>query len=120
MGWGVSAKARCETALGNYNIETSTQSQIGIDGLNGLFRVGNGTATTTRSDALTTLWNGQTTLTNKEWKANVTANPTQLLVDPPSTTDSGGNALVVDGHTILNGKVVISVPQGDISMGIYH
>ena len=32
---------------------------------------------------------------------------------------SGGNALVVDGHAILNGKVVMAVPQGDISMGAY-
>ncbi len=68
-----------------------------------------------RTNAITTLKNGQTTLTNREWKAN-SGTP---LGNPPSTTDSGGNALVVDGHTVLNGKVIISVPQGDISMGIY-
>lgn len=30
-----------------------------------------------------------------------------------------GDALIVDGGTLLNGKVVLSEPQGDISMGIY-
>jgi len=32
---------------------------------------------------------------------------------------SGGNALVVEGHTLLKGKVIIEQVQGDISMGIY-
>lgn len=67
------------------------------------------------SNAITTLKNGQTTLTNKEWKAHQSS----PLVDPASTTDSGGEALVVEGHTRLKGKVVIEQPQGDISMGIY-
>ena len=120
MGWGTSARARAETAIGNYNLESNPISQSAINGLYGLFRVGNGVTTLSRSDAMTVLMNGQTTLTNKAWKANVAADPTQALVDPPaSDTDSGGNALVVDGHTVLNGKVIISVPQGDISMGIY-
>jgi hypothetical protein len=33
---------------------------------------------------------------------------------------SEGRALVVEGHTVLRGKVIIEVPQGDISMGIYE
>ncbi len=72
---------------------------------------------------MTVLMNGQTTLTNKEWKMATTAvpnAPATALADPTSATDSGGNALVVDGHAVLNGKVIISVPQGDISMGIYQ
>jgi hypothetical protein len=121
MGWGASAKARCETAIGNYNLESAPSGFLAINGLNGLFRVGNG-LTNARSDAMTVLWGGQTTLTNKEWKAATVADPNTpatALADPASTTDSGGNALVVDGHTVLNGKVTIAVPQGDISMGIY-
>jgi hypothetical protein len=64
-----------------------------------------------RSNAITTLKNGQTTLTNKAWKAdsNVT----------PAISNSNGEALVVEGHTRLRGMVVIEQPQGDISMGIY-
>lgn len=34
-------------------------------------------------------------------------------------TDSGGEALVVEGHTRLKGQVIIEQTQGDISMGIY-
>lgn len=37
-----------------------------------------------------------------------------------SNAGSAGSALVVDGETTLNGKVVIATPQGDISMGIYQ
>jgi hypothetical protein len=84
--------------------------------LDGLFRIGNGSSATSRSDALTILKNGETTLNNKAWKEN----PGAPLLDPPSTTDSGGNALVVNGHTVLNGKVIITHPQGDILMGIYN
>ena len=83
-----------------------------------LLEVGNGNPDATKfdtSNAITTLKNGQTTLTNKAWKANITA----PLADPIPTTDSGGNALVVEGHTVLKGKVVIEQAQGDISMGIY-
>ena len=82
--------------------------------------IGQGANTTVLGNSLTekTSVFGQTTLTNNPWKTRiVTVSP---LADPtPATNDSGGNALVVDGHTVLNGKVVISVPQGDISMGIY-
>jgi hypothetical protein len=51
----------------------------------------------------------------QEWKAH-SSTP---LADPAATTDSGGEALVVEGHTRLKGKVIIEQPQGDISMGIY-
>ena len=118
-GWGASARTVDETVFGRYNRESGFVSGLLYNPLDGLFRLGNGTNASTRSDAMTVLKNGQTTLTNKEWKAAVTADPADALEDPASTTDSGGEALVVDGHTTLNGKVIISVPQGDISMGIY-
>jgi hypothetical protein len=83
--------------------------------------IGQGANTTVLGNSLTekTSVFGQTTLTNNPWKTRiVTVSP---LADPtPATNDSDGNALVVDGHTVLNGKVIISVPQGDISMGIYQ
>ncbi|MEI8037389.1 MAG: hypothetical protein WCJ14_03260 [Verrucomicrobiota bacterium] len=71
------------------------------------------------SNAITTLKNGRTTLTNKAWLASVAADASQVLADPPPATDSGGEALVVEGHTRLKGKVIIEQAQGDISMGIY-
>jgi hypothetical protein len=69
----------------------------------------------TRSNAITTLKNGQTTLTNKHWKAHAST----PLADPAAGIASGGEALVVEGHTRLKGKVIIEQAQGDISMGIY-
>ncbi len=71
------------------------------------------------SNAITTLKNGRTTLTNKAWlNRDSSISPT---ADPSvETTDSGGEALVVEGHTRLKGKVTIEQPQGDISMGIYQ
>ncbi len=110
-----------ETATGRYNlhptptIDTSTWS-----GLDGLFRVGNGDSYTVRSDAVSVLKNGQTTLTNKAWKAATDLDPSTVLADPGTRNDdSDGEALVVAGHTRLKGKVIIEQPQGDISMGIY-
>ncbi|WP_367874175.1 hypothetical protein [Luteolibacter sp. Populi] len=73
-----------------------------------------------RSNAITTLKNGETTLTNKAWKANVAGSGDPLEDPPATTTDSVGRALVVEGHTELKGKVIISEAQGDISMGIYE
>lgn len=77
-----------------------------------------------RSNAITTLKNGQTTLTNKAWNADNSV--------PAGNENSHGQALVVEGHsllkgnttiqgnTVINGRVTITVPQGDISMGIYQ
>jgi hypothetical protein len=94
-----------------------------------LFELGNGTPNVGQdygntfvydlSNAITTLKNGRTTLTNKAWlNRDSSISPT---ADPSvETTDSGGEALVVEGHTRLKGKVTIEQPQGDISMGIYQ
>ena len=133
------------TAIGNYStaIGTSVVSYSYMNTALGTGNVGGGSATSwietdpllelgnkewgawqvpeNRSNAITTLKNGQTTLSNKAWKANVKVDSAQTLVDPPATTtDSAGEALVVEGHTRLKGKVVIEQAQGDISMGIYQ
>jgi hypothetical protein len=122
IGNNITAKARNESVFGCWNKESNPTHITIINGMNGLFRVGNGVSETQRSDAMTILRNGETTLTNRFWKEAVSSSPGDASValgDPPSPQDSGGNALVVDGHTILNGKVVMAVPQGDISMGVY-
>ena len=67
--------------------------------------------TSGRTNAITTLKNGQTTLTNKAWKADPAVSPTAI--------NSNGEALVVEGNARLKGQVIIEQPQGDISMGIY-
>jgi hypothetical protein len=118
-GLGTSAKSSNEVVFGRYNLEPAPLGGTSnVNDLDGLFRLGNGSSSTARSDAMTVLKSGQTTLTNKAWASNVAANPTQALADLPSSA-SGGEALVVEGHTRLKGKVVIEQPQGDISMGIY-
>ena len=118
-GFATRAHASRSTALGTANIGNQGNTYDWIES-DPIFELGNSNDGNNRSNAITTLKNGQTTLINKAWKANVAANPTQTLADPPATTtDSGGEALVVDGHTRLRGKVVIEQPQGDISMGIY-
>jgi hypothetical protein len=119
-GHYVEVHAFGETAFGSANLTAPLGTADAWGELDYLFHVGNGTAPSSRSDALTILKNGQTTLTNKNWKLNVGSDPTSVLNDPPSTTDSGGNALVIEGHAVMKGKVIIEQAQGDISMGIYQ
>jgi hypothetical protein len=74
------------------------------------FQVGSG------SNAITTLKNGQTTLTNKFW--NRTA-PNTVPTQPEA---SQANALIVEGHAQLEGNLTVKgairiQPQGDLSMG---
>ena len=84
-----------------------------------LFELGNGAPSGSDhyryglSNAITTLKNGQTTLTNKSWMSSEPLAVTAQIY-------SGGEALIVEGHTRLKGKVIIEQPQGDISMGIYQ
>ncbi|KAB2638695.1 MAG: hypothetical protein DVB25_07210 [Verrucomicrobia bacterium] len=122
LGNRVTASSAYCFAVGSQNLSASNSiTAIGTTGWledSALLEVGNGNPNATAfetSNAITTLKNGQTTLTNKAWKANITA----PLADPDPITDSGGNALVVEGHTVLKGKVVIEHAQGDIAMGIY-
>lgn len=125
-GFLTKAAAGYSTALGSLNLGLGTGGDTWIES-DPLFELGNGIAPRsggepapeTRSNAMTILKNGQTTLTNKAWN-NRDVNTVSATDDPSNeTTDSGGNALVVDGHTILNGKVIISEAQGDISMGAF-
>lgn len=114
LAGGLSSKAESfvSTALGQGNIGGGHPANW-VD-TDPLFEIGN-TNSTARSNAVTTLKNGQTTLTNRAWKAAVTAEPTEALDDPEDANDSGGKALVVEGHTDLQGRVTIR-PQGDLSM----
>jgi hypothetical protein len=123
LGYGTVAGSAYATTMGSYNLSSGSA----ISSLNDtswleespLFELGNGNPTAAylgrASNAITTLKNGRTTLTNKEWKIHSEA----PLADPDASTDSGGDALVVEGHTRLRGKVIIEQAQGDISMGIY-
>jgi len=105
--------------LGHYGMLTPVSNNDWIEN-SPLFELGNGKPDYTEaSNAITTLKNGQTTLTNKAWKnRNSSVSPT---ADPSSaSTDSGGQALIVEGHTLLKGKVILEAAQGDVSMGIYQ
>jgi hypothetical protein len=116
------ANSAYSVALGSMNLAPTGDPDAWVE-TDSLFELGNGIAASSasppasaRSNAITTLKNGRTTLTNKAWLAAVTADAEAALEDPAPTTDSGGEALVVDGHTRLRGKVVIEQPQGDIPM----
>jgi hypothetical protein len=123
-GFWNNANSAYSVALGSMNRATAGSLTSWVE-TDSLFELGNGFGSTSPSpspsalsNAITTLKNGRTTLTNKAWLVN-TGHP----LDDPGTTsdgDSGGEALVVDGHTRLRGKVIIEEPQGDISMGIYE
>jgi hypothetical protein len=126
-GYWTKSNSAYSVALGSMNSAAPGDAYQWIE-TDALFELGNGWAARSgsepssgvRSNAITTLKNGETTLTNKAWKLNV-AGTGDPLEDPPATpTDSGGRALVVEGHTELRGKVIIAEPQGDISMGIYE
>lgn len=112
-GAGVEAKSISSAAFGRYNLNTPQNPTEWIETDN-VFTVGNGVSGM-RSNAMAILKNGQTTLANKHWNSQ-----TPLAISANGATSSNGNALVVDGHAVLNGKVTISQPQGDINMGIYQ
>lgn len=108
------AQAFGSTAFGQLNIGGGSSSAwVETDPL---FEIGNSTDFGNKANALTTRKNGRTTLTNKAWKAAVALDPEEVLEDPEATNDDGGDALIVEGHTRLKGKVLIE-PQGDLSMG---
>ena len=120
LGWGNTAQSAGSLVIGSFGTaQGSATTTVPTDDA---FVIGNGTSATAQSSALKTLKNGQTTLINKEWKTATTAAPgntSTALANPAPTTDSDGEALVVDGHARLRGKVIIEQPQGDIAMGIY-
>lgn len=111
IGSGLKAANYGSVALGSYNAGITSENW----GLQSIFELGNGSSS---FNAITTLRNGQTTLTNQGWKWN----PTNPLGEPQwsPASYSHGEALVVEGHTRLKGKVIIEQAQGDISMGIYQ
>jgi hypothetical protein len=121
-GFWTTAPSAHAVALGSLNLALGSDPNEWVEN-DPLFELGNGYAprnwtepdASARSNAVTILKNGQTTLTNKHWKAHAST----PLADPAAGTASGGEALVVEGHTRLKGKVIIEQAQGDISMGIY-
>lgn len=116
MGIGTGAYCLNETVVGSYNKPMMGNATTWV-ATDSIFTVGNGTYYGVEaSNALQILKNGRTTLSNKAWSN------TAPLADPDEgdATDADGEALVVEGHTRLKGKVVIEEPQGNISMGIYQ
>lgn len=103
-----------EHVLGMFNRIEDSANPAWQGYLSPILRVGNGTSDVHRRDALTMRKNGQTNLRNFYW------NPSVPLAVATGSESSGGEALVVEGHTRLRGRVIIEKPQGDISMGIYE
>jgi hypothetical protein len=120
IGEGVDAGTPGTTVIGRFNKLQQYAYAPADEGAMQQFVVGNGIGDldVQRSNALVIERSGRSTFTNKAWKTdpNVT----------PSVTNSNAQALVVEGNSVMKGKttlegqVIISVPQGDISMGIYQ
>ena len=98
LGEGTRALTYAESALGIFNASASGDATQWI-GTDTLLSLGNGTSSGSRSDALRVLKNGKLTVTNKTWNSGTP------LADPNTgdSTDSGGDALDVKGHTTLEG-----------------
>jgi hypothetical protein len=97
-GYNSQAQSLASVAVGSLNQGGGTDDEW-VD-TDPLFEVGNGWSETSpmsgdRSNALTTLKNGRTTLTNKFWDSG---EPTDV---PVASGSSDGTALVVEGHTKL-------------------
>lgn len=105
-GYNAKANSYSSVSFGRYN--TNGGNAAAWVETDPLLLVGNGTGSSALTNALATLKNGQTTLTNKAWKAN----PSVAL----DATNSNGEALVVEGNSRLRGKVTLEQPQGDIPM----
>jgi len=104
--------------IGEWNKNTNTTQELLILG-NGIYNGWDPVTSTPvgiPSNAMEVLKNGRTKLINKAWKANVGFPLADPPLDPYILDDGGGDALVVEGHTRLLGKVVIEQPQGDIPM----
>ncbi len=122
MAYGAYLRANSahEIVLGYHNERTLNASPITPVLTEALFRVGNGfwdldfPQIDGPSDAITTLKNGRTRLKNVFWDEQ-----SPLELPEGALPASGGEALVVEGHTLLRGRVVIEAAQGDISMGVY-
>ena len=120
IGEGVDAGTAGVTVVGRYNILQQYTFQANEEASMQQFVVGNGVGDldSQRSNALVIERSGRSTFTNKSW------------IDDPSVTPTPENsyaqAFVAEGHTLLkgdtrlDGKIVISNPQGDISMGNYQ
>ena len=121
-GYHTTAPCAYSVAIGSKNLSSQNLLPISENAptewveTEALFELGNGNpqATTAEaSNAITTLKNGQTTLTNKSWKQE---NPDAT----PAPADPDGQALVVEGDAVLKGKVILREVQGDISMGDFQ
>ncbi|WP_367872130.1 hypothetical protein [Luteolibacter sp. Populi] len=116
LGQGTAARAFSSVSVGSHPITEWGDSASTWVATDSVFTVGNGTTYggPNQSNALKILKNGKATFKNKKWSSG--------LGDPDAGdgSDAAGVALRVEGHTELQGKVTIAIPQGDISMGDFE
>lgn len=114
------ARSYLSTVFGMHNIGSVDSANSGETTwleLDPLLEIGNGSYSN-KSNAITVLKNGQTTLTNKAWQDELNgSDPLGTPVD--ATNSSDGEALVVEGHARFRGKLELEQAQGDISMGAF-
>ena len=116
FGWFTHARSRAAFAVGQNNIGLGGGSTWDWHLGDSVFEIGIGDSGAP-FNAMTVLKNGQTTLANLFWDGQ---NPTAVPTAPEA---SGGEALVVEGHSRIEGNLEVagvlrtSGAQGDLSMG---
>jgi len=118
LGHHTTADAYASLVLGRHNLAGGEKwDWVETDPL---FEIGIGEDDQNAANAVTVQKNGRTVLRNKFWDEH---DPAAVPADPDAGTQedeaSAGDALVVRGHTRLEGRVVLAQPLGDISMGAF-
>jgi uncharacterized protein (TIGR02145 family) len=112
MGTRTNAPSAFETVLGRYNTDYSPLDAYNWNSNDRLFVIGNGTASSSKSNALTILKNANTTIGGS---LTVNGNGTNTSVTFPTTRGTSGQVLTSDGSggvnwaTLAGGGSVTSV-----------
>ncbi len=98
IGENVNSKSAYETVIGRWNADYTPNSTTNWNSADRIFVVGNGTASATRSNALTILKNGRVGL-------QTVTNPTFALELPNSATDGIGKGRANAWSTYSDGRI---------------
>ena len=113
MGENTNAKSSFETVLGRWNTDYTPSSTSGWSAGDRLFTVGNGTSTSSRSDAIVILKNGNTGIGNSSPRFPLSFN--DASGDKISLYDDGNPAQLNFGIGVFSGQLlqIHSATSGD-------
>ncbi|MGC6414138.1 MAG: tail fiber domain-containing protein, partial [Bacteroidia bacterium] len=126
MGNNTTSPSYAETAIGNYNTTYTPAGASSWNSSDRLFVVGNGTSSSSRSDAMVILKNGNIGIGTSSPTNSIHIKPAagagmlvERLVGSPSIVAGGTNDwMVIDGKLTTNGNVGLNIySSGDIVLG---